>query len=82
MGLEELWEYIENKIENEMRIFCPHCGEEYKPEWCDESHLVTYHGYDDEGDEHELECGKCEESFWVREIVSRQYESHKTQGEE
>lgn len=56
------------------KIWCPYCHTEYPLEEASEE-LVTYWGGDDIV---EVECGECEKSFFVEELVRRTYTSGKT----
>lgn len=57
------------KIEMAKSIWCPHCGAEYRD---DDHHLVSYYGEDPPL---HVDCGECEKSFYVKEIVVRTFES-------
>lgn len=59
-------------------IRCPHCKQVFND---DEHECMTYHGSQDKGEPTEVDCGNCEETFFVNEEVERTYESYKTKAE-
>jgi len=61
------------QFDHDRKIFCPHCGTEYKFEPCDGGEdLVTYWG---ESNAVEIEClnEDCEKTFFVTEHVNRTF---------
>lgn len=74
---EEMAKRIEERIEAEMHITCPHCKKVQDNDDC--QYPVSYFGSED-GPEI-WECDKCGEKFEVSEVVYRSYEVKKL-GEE
>ena len=66
----EKLEQIEKRIREESEIKCPQCG--YIQSADDGAYPVSYHGNED--GPVEWICQKCDETFYVREIVRRSYD--------
>jgi DNA-directed RNA polymerase subunit RPC12/RpoP len=66
------------------RVRCPHCDHVHLGESNEEPDpdLVSYHGtVFGEGEPYEVECERCEHTFYVHEHVERTYETTKTPAE-
>lgn len=79
MSFNETYERMRARIEREQNIYCPWCGELASND--DGQWPCTYHGYYDNREIHEMECGSCEEIFFIKEIVNREYEEAKNKEE-
>lgn len=71
--IEERMKRFEKRYEEEREIRCPYC--ESVQENDDYQFPVTYHG---EPSITEFECQECENTFFVKEHVSRTYDTGKT----
>lgn len=74
--IEEKMKRMEEQYEKERQIICPYCDTIQSND--DLDYPVTYHG---EPSISEFYCQECEKTFFVREFVSRTYESAKTNDE-
>lgn len=77
-GVNEIIPSFINDLVDE-NIFCPHCGEIQSND--DGQYPVTYWGHSSEEDT-DKECDSCGEKFFIKESVTRTYETRKTEEEE
>jgi uncharacterized Zn-finger protein len=69
---DSLMAYLDEEMKKR-EIHCPYCSKEYDRESQLEN-LVTYWGEDGEV---EVECGHCDKSYMVEEVVTRTYDVRK-----
>lgn len=71
------WDAVFAQMKHDGEIHCPYCDALVTDDEC--SH-ISYHGFSDTPlvEEH---CPKCEERFWVKEMVTRTYETFKNEDE-
>ena len=72
----ESFEEFDKRYKEEREIKCPYCGNIQEED--DGQYPVTYHG---EPSVSEFCCQGCDETFFVKENVSRTYDVEKTEEE-
>lgn len=75
--MESTEQYLK-RMKKERSVTCPYCGKLLSDDFEFMEGLITYHAEDGPI---EKECGRCLETFWAEESVSRTWQEFKTEKE-